>query len=402
MGEMTGVSYNPVVNIRLALDNCSAKAFPHFLHVYGNRFIMKLFRRLDDGVSPDLEVGRFLTTRTSFEHAPALLGAVEYRRPEREPLTLGVVHEFVPNAGDAWRYTLDAVDHFFELVLTRNADLASWGERSGPVVSDEPVVYPPFIVESVGMYLESARLLGQRTAELHLALGSQEDEPGFAPEPFTALYQRSLYQSLRAKADQSLILLAKRVRTLPPEVRESADAVLAARDAVTARFRAVTQRPLTGMRIRCHGNYHLGKVLHTGRDFVILDFGGEPSRTLGERRLKRSPLIDVAGMLRSFDYAAVSALIDGRVRPEDVETLRPWAEEWRYWVSRAFVDAYRQTATVSGFLPRSVGDLRLLLDCYQLEKALYEVALELNYRPLWTWIPLRGIRDLLDGAGAEP
>ena len=148
-------------------------------------------------------------------------------------------------------------------------------------------------------------------------------------------------------------------------------------------------------------NYHLGKVLHTGRDFAILDFGGEPSRTLGERRLKRSPLIDVAGMLRSFDYAAVSALIDGRVRPEDVETLRPWAEEWRRWVSRAFIDAYRQTAEPSGFLPRSEGDLRLLLDCFRLEKALHEVAFELNHRPLWTWIPLHGIRALLDGAGTE-
>jgi len=369
--------------------------------VYGSRFIMKLFRRLDDGMSPELDVGRFLATQAPFQHTPALLGAVEYHRPEREPLTLGVVHEFVPNAGDAWRYTLDAVDRFFELVLTRNTDLASWNAHSGPVVSEEAVVYPSSIVESIGMYLESARLLGQRTAELHRTLGSRADVPGFAPEPFTALYQRSLYQSLRAKADRSLILLAERARTLPPEVREIADAVLAARDAVTARFRAVTKRPPTGMRIRCHGNYHLGKVLHTGRDFVMLDFGGEPSRTLGERRLKRSPLIDVAGMLRSFDYAAVSALIDGRVRPEDVETLRPWAEEWRYWVGRTFVDAYRQAAAASGFLPRDIADQRLLLDCYQLEKALHEVAFELNHRPLWTWIPLRGIRHLLAEAGTE-
>jgi len=369
--------------------------------VYGNRFILKLFRRLDDGVSPELEVGRFLTTRAHFPHAPALVGAVEYRRPEREPVTIGVVHEFVPHAGDGWRYTLDAVDHFFEFVLTGNAELGVSGNGLGPIVTEEPVAYPPFIIESAGMYLESARLLGQRTAELHLALGSRTDEPRFAPEPFTALYQRSLYQSLRAKADQALTLLASRARTLPPEVQDSADAVLAARDTVTARLRAVTQRPLTGMRIRCHGDYSLEKVLHTGRDFVILDFEGEPSRTLEERRLKRSPLVDVAGMLRSFDYAAVSALIDGRVRPEDIEILRPWADEWRYWVSRAFVDAYVRTAMPSGLLPRIIADLRLLLECYQLEKALYEVAWELNRRPAWTRIPLRGVRDILEGTGPE-
>ena len=167
-----------------------------------------------------------------------------------------------------------------------------------------------------------------------------------------------------------------------------------------ARLRAVTQRQLSGMRIRCHGDYHLGQVLYTGRDFVILDFEGEPALSLGRRRLKRSPLVDVAGMLRSFDYAAISALIDGRVRPEDVETLAPWAETWRYWVCESYLTAYQDAAKESGLLPRSIQDVRLLLQCYQLEKALYEVAYELNHRPSWTRIPLGGIRGLLRDRGA--
>ncbi len=366
---------------------------------YGSRFVMKLFRRLDDGTSPELEVGRFLTTRTSFQHMPAVVGSVEYRRPDREPLTIGVLHAFVANEGDAWRYTLDAVDQFFEHVLAERDGLKVPGDRPEPVVCEEPGVPPATVAELVGGYLESARLLGQRTAELHLALGSRVDDPSFAPEPFTALYQQSLYQSLRSKAQQSLTLLAKRARSLPPEAREAADAVLAVGEAVMARLRAVTQRQLTGMRIRCHGDYHLGQVLHTGRDFVILDFEGEPARSLGERRLKRSPLIDVAGMVRSFDYAAASALIDGRVRPEDIDVLTPWAREWRYWVSRSFLDAYRELVSASSLLPRRVEDLRLLLECYLLEKALYEVSYELNHRPAWTRIPLRGIRDLLEGDG---
>jgi maltose alpha-D-glucosyltransferase/alpha-amylase len=368
---------------------------------YGSQFVMKLFRRLDDGVNPELEVGRFLTTRTSFRHMPAVVGSLEYRRSEREPLTVGVLHAFVANEGDAWQYTLDAVGQFFERVLAEPADLELPGDRPAPMVYEEPGALPTIVAELVGGYLESARLLGQRTAELHIALASRSDDPSFTPEPFTALYQRSLYQSLRSKAQQSLLLLGKRVRTLPPEVRDDADAILAARDTVMARLRAVTQRQITGVRIRCHGDYHLGQVLHTGRDFVILDFEGEPARSLGERRLKRSPLTDVAGMVRSFDYAAASALIDGRVRPEDVEVLEPWADEWRYWVSRSFLDAYWETAGDAGILPRMRSDGRTLLECYQLEKALYEVAYELNHRPAWTRIPLRGIRDLLEGSGAS-
>ncbi|KPK08319.1 MAG: alpha-amylase, partial [Gemmatimonas sp. SG8_28] len=365
--------------------------------VFGSTFVMKLFRRLDEGLSPELEVGRFLTTRTAFRHVPAVVGSVEYRRVDQEPLTMGVVHTFVPNEGDAWRYTLDAVDHYFERVLTGTADGGAPVERPGSVLSVDVAEYPPVIGEMVGIYLESARLLGQRTAELHVALGSRDDDPAFAPEPFTGLYQRSLYQSLRSKAELSLTLLGKRVRSLPPDVRGIGEAVLNGRDAIMTRFRTVTQRQLTGMRIRCHGDYHLGQVLYTGRDFVILDFEGEPALSLGQRRLKRSPLVDVAGMLRSFDYAAESALLDGRVRPEDVETLKPWMDEWRYWVSRSFLDAYRETAAPTGLLPRNVEDVRLLLECYQLEKALYEVTYELNHRPSWSRIPLRGIRDLLQG-----
>jgi maltose alpha-D-glucosyltransferase/alpha-amylase len=367
---------------------------------YGNRFILKLLRRLDEGVSPELEVGRFLTTRASFPHVPPVVGAIEYRRADREPLTIGVAHAFVPNEGDAWRYTLDAVDHFFEHVLSARGDAGVPAARPGPVVGDAPVECPPDVAALIGVYLGSARLLGRRTGELHAALGSRPDEPAFAPEPFTALYQRSLYQSLRTKAEQALTLLAKRVRSLPSDVRGGADAVLAAHDALLVRLHGVTQPQLTGMRIRCHGDYHLGQVLYTGRDFVILDFEGEPALSLGQRRIKRSPLVDVAGMLRSFHYAAASALIDGRVRPGDADALAPWADVWWYWVSRSFLDAYRAAAAPSGLLPRSVQETRLLLDCYQIEKALYELAYELNHRPAWLRIPLRGIRSLLQEGGS--
>jgi len=370
----------------------------HSLVAYDERFMLKVFRRLDEGVSPELEVGRFLTTRTAFAHGPTVVGAVEYRRTGEEPLTVGVVQAFVPNVGDAWRYTVDAVAQFFEHLLAAGRDVSLPAGQPGSVVADAPADDPPAITAFAGASLDAARLLGRRTAELHLALGSRTDDDAFAPEPFTPLYQRSLYQSLRAKAEKSLTLLSRRLRILPPDVRERAAAVLATRDTLMAHLRAVSQRRLGGMRIRCHGNYHLGEILFTGRDFVILDFEGEHALSLGQRRMKRSPLVDVAGMLRSFAYAARSALLDGRVRPGDVDVLAPWADVWSHWVGRAFVEAYREAVEPSGLLPRSVTDVRLLLECYQIEKALYEVAYELGARPAWTAIPLHGIQSLLQAS----
>ncbi|MDH4045612.1 MAG: phosphotransferase, partial [Gemmatimonadota bacterium] len=296
-------------------------------------------------------------------------------------------------------YVVDGVTQFFEHLLAAGGEVSLPAGHPGSVVADASAEYPPAITALTGAYLDAARLLGLRTAELHLALGSGTDDDAFAPEAFTSLYQRSLYQSLRAKAEKSLTLLSQRLRILPPDTRDRAAAVLATRDTLMAHLRAVSQRRLGGMRIRCHGNYHLGEILFTGRDFVIVDFEGEHALSLDQRRMKRSPLVDVAGMLRSFDYAARSALLDGRVRPGDVDILAPWADAWSYWISRAFVDAYRETIEPTGLLPRSANDVRLLLDCYQLEKALYEVAHELNHRPTWTAIPLHGIETLLQAGG---
>jgi len=371
----------------------------HSSIVYADRFVLKMFRRLDDGVSPDLEIGRFLTTRTSFAHAAPVLGAVEYRRADHDPLTVGVASAFVPNVGHAWAYTVDAIDHFFEHVLTSGQEIAPPAPHPGGVVTDGPMTPPPVIADAAGAYLDAARLLGRRTAELHLALGSRSDDAGFVPEPFTPMYQRSLYQSLRTKAEKSLTLLSGRVRDLTPDARDNALVVLGERDRLIARLRAVTERRIGGLRIRCHGDYHLGQVLFTGRDFVILDFEGEPTLSLDQRRMKRSPLVDVASMLRSFDYVARSSLLDGRVRLEDIGTLAPWADAWSYWVRLAFFAAYREVIEPSGFLPRNATDVRLLLECYQIEKALYEFTWELQHRPAWVSIPLRGILRLLESDG---
>jgi maltose alpha-D-glucosyltransferase/alpha-amylase len=193
-------------------------------------------------------------------------------------------------------------------------------------------------------------------------------------------------------------LLRDRLRKLPNEVREDAQKVLDLEAEIRRRYRAILQRKINTMRIRTHGDYHLGQVLYTGRDFVIIDFEGEPARPLGERRIKRSPLRDVAGMLRSFHYASYAALygqVPG-IRPEDFLALEPWAQFWYTWVSVTYVKAYLAAAHQVSFLPGERTDRQVLLDVFLLEKAIYELGYELNNRPEWVEVPVQGILQLLE------
>jgi maltose alpha-D-glucosyltransferase/alpha-amylase len=238
-----------------------------------------------------------------------------------------------------------------------------------------------------------------RTAELHLALASDELDPAFAPEPYTTLYQRSLYQAMRTQAVEALQLLRRRLGALSEPQRADARRVLDLEGAIMRVFRAVADRRMTALRIRVHGDYHLGQVLYTGRDFVIIDFEGEPSRTIGARRIKRTPLRDVAGMLRSFHYAAATTLQTrlpgGRVRPEDIQALAPWARFWTQWVSAAFLRDYLSVAR-GRLLPPHGDELKILLDAHLLEKALYELGYELGNRPDWVGVPLSGILEMME------
>ena len=365
---------------------------------FGDRFILKMFRRIQPGVNPDLEIGRFLTER-KFRHVPSVAGAIEYRREREEPVTLAILQQFVPNEGDAWTYTLDQLTHFFQQAVAARAKMESLSFPSSAPLDLAEQDLPPAVAEIIGPYLESARLLGQRTGEMHLALGSDTDRPDFSPEPFSKLYQRSIYQSMRNLTGQVFQLLRQRLRALPEVTRPEVQKVLDQEARILERFRSIIDLKITAMRIRCHGDYHLGQVLHTGKDFVIIDFEGEPARPLSERRIKRSPLRDVAGMLRSFNYAAYSALFSqrdsGLIRPEDFAFLESSAKFWRIWVSAAFLKAYRREASKGNIIPKAKRELQALLDIYLLEKAVYELGYELNNRPEWITIPIQGIRDLL-------
>ena len=363
--------------------------------VYGDKFIMKFFRRISNGINPDLEIGRFVTEKTSLACVPPVAGFIEFRKGSSESATAAIVHGYVSNEGDAWRYTLDCVGHYFEGILTRHP------AAEGPILPSASLIelaqaeVPPLVADVMGGYIASARLLGQRTGELHEALASDTRDPAFAPEPFTALYRRSLYQSLRATADQALALLAQRLPNLPEQMRPDAEKMLKLENTIFARFRQIVDRKITGMRIRCHGDLHLGQVLFTGKDFVITDFEGEPVRSITERRIKRSPLRDVAGVLRSFDYAALSKLKGNDIGPENRGQLKIWGRFWSIWAAVHYLKGYFQVTGKSSLMPKTQEEIRLALDTYMLEKALYEVAYELNNRPDWVDIPITGILDIL-------
>ncbi len=362
---------------------------------YGDRLILKLYRQVAEGQNPDIEIGGFLGERTQFTCTPAIAGALEYRTGRGEPVSIAVLQQFVPNSGDAWRYTLDQIRRYFDRALARHQEGVPFTLSDHSVLEltgEEP---PALVGEMLGAYVEFARLLGRRTGELHLALASHDDDPAFAPEAFTGFYQRALYQSMRNLTSRVFRALGERTRSLPPDVQGDARTLAGMKDRVLAVFHSILGRTIPATRIRCHGDFHLGQVLYTGKDFVIVDFEGEPARTLSERRLKRSALVDVAGMLRSFDYAVHTVLYGAAaaepIRPQDVPVLAPWARFWQQWASSAFLRAYLQQVAESPLVPRAREDLARLLDVHLLEKNVYELGYELNSRPAWVRIPLAGI-----------
>jgi maltose alpha-D-glucosyltransferase/alpha-amylase len=365
---------------------------------FGDRFMLKLFRRVEPGINPEVEMLAFLTER-GFTHAPVLTGAIEYRPESGEPMSIAMLTSFVRNQSDAWHYTLDVLSRFFELAL------ASAGAEAPPLETVHPLTLaevetPPAVTEALGEYTESARLLGRRVGELHVALISDATVPGFAPEPYTDHYRQGLYHGLLGHTGRSLGSLRLRVATLPPDAQAAAQAVLGREEEIRARLRLVRDQRINTLRLRVHGDLNLGQVLYTGKDFSIIDFEGDPTRSYGERRLKRAALLDVASMLRSLHYAAFAVLF-GRVpgipaRADGGASLEPWARFWSAWAGAIFLRSYLEAARPGGFLPTNSDEIRVLLDAFLLEKALAEVVVELNDRPDWVLIPLRGISSLLD------
>jgi maltose alpha-D-glucosyltransferase/alpha-amylase len=349
---------------------------------YDNRFFLKIYRKVDRAVNPDLELTRYLTEKAGFAHIPAYVGSIEWQYGG-ERIVLGMMQEMVEHSGDAWTYVLDRLDDYYERVLARGAQLQSPPESDSNIL--DPLSYEdmPEDIKDLfeGPLAEWIRLLGVRTGEMHLALAAGEDAD-FRPEPFSLHYQRSLYSSFQSIVRSSFQGLARNLRRLSEPIRVEAEYVLGMKDILLQELKEIYRKKLDVVKTRVHGDYHLGQVLFTGKDFVILDFEGEPARTHSERRLKRSPLRDVAGMIRSLHYAAYAGLLlNSQIRQEDVPALLPYAGQWYHYMSGFFVRAYLSTVAGSPFVPADREEFRIMLRTYLLEKAVYEINYELNNRP---------------------
>jgi maltose alpha-D-glucosyltransferase/alpha-amylase len=374
--------------------------------LYDEWLFLKLLRKVEEGINPDREISRFLTEETRFLHTPAYVGAIEYNALSLgKPIVLGVFQKYVPNQGSAWSFTRSSLDHFFDAVLSETwsapetTGIFRFGTEESPV--------PQELVEATGdFFLEMIDLLGQRTAEMHLALASDTENADFKPEPFSRLYQRAIYQSMRNLVSSALKTLKQKQETLPEGVAEKAELLLPLGKIVLGLMERITKEKIRTQKIRIHGDYHLGQVLFTGKDFQIIDFEGEPMRPLSERRLKRSPFRDLAGMLRSFDYAIASAMKERlAVRPQDEPRLLPWRRVWVFEVSKTFLNGYKKTADHASFIPDSDSAAGILLQAFLLEKAFYEVNYELHNRPDWIDIPITGILEMIQNTtknGTQP
>ena len=381
----------PVVPLAAEQSNSSTRI--------GDRYILKIYRLLEAGPNPEVELGEFLLEHPGAPVAP-LAGSLSLRTAGDESFALAALHRLVPNEGDAWGMTLDHLRRYFERALAAGASEPQSPTGTAPRLDLGHPAVPGPVAELIGTYLELAGRIGRRTAELHQVLGSDPNDPRFAAEPFDQFYVRSIYQRMQTLRQQTFELLRGVRDRLPAGAAALAAEVLRREEEVEARFHALLGRRFQAQRIRIHGDYHLGQVLWTGKDFVIIDLEGEPLRPLSERRLKRSPLRDVAGMLRSFDYAARVALrsipLSGEGGPAARDALVPLAEDWIVGVSSAFLREYWAASEGVSSVPRDGDERRLLLGAFLLEKAVYEVGYEVNNRPGWLDIPLGGLLHLLD------
>jgi maltose alpha-D-glucosyltransferase/alpha-amylase len=367
---------------------------------FGNRFILKIYRHVEPGIHPEVEMGTFLTER-NFPYSAPLTGVIEYRGNNGDAITIATLHAFVQDQqGDVWTYTLDSLSQFFESALARKES-----DFTGPDGSHHPfdlrkVEIPAHAHESIGSYLDAAHLLGQRVADLHKALSSDAFDPQFAPEPLTDHYRQSIFHGLLGLSTETFQLLRQRLKSLPSALEADAQKVLDAREDIRARARLISERRITALRTRLHDDLTLNRVLHTGKDFVFIGFDGSSDRTLGGRRIKRSPLRDVASMLLSFQYAAQAVFLDQLPgvtrRPETASTLEFWSRYWSDWVSAAFLKGYLDSLGQSPLIPQNEADLRLLLDHCLLEQSLERASEELEERPDWVRAPLGMLLRILE------
>ncbi|GAB4030071.1 trehalose synthase [Spirosoma gilvum] len=343
---------------------------------FGGKYFLKLYRKLFQETNPEVDMVAFLTDESGFPHIPAFGGSIIWQRPDSPDITLGMVQRMVPNDKDSWMQTGDHLNDFLYGVPNRMFAIR----------------------EDV---FDKVELLGRRTGELHCALYKPGADSDFAPEPFTDEYREFLIKRFEDLLERRYNLLIDNYTKLDPQAQRLAWVFMEAKEMIDLFIADFRIRPLDSLRVRIHGDYHLGQVLavtreHSGSDFVMIDFEGEPESSITERKIKHSPLKDVAGMIRSYHYA-VSAKLFNSVETEGIrpEHLQRVSDRWFYLIRDTFLNAYFEVFGAPHPLFKDNSEINFLLLIYLLEKAVYELGYEISYRPSWVKIPLKGIIDVI-------
>lgn len=340
--------------------------------IIGKKVMLKMYRRVAFGSHPEVATTSFLTQTAKFENTPAYLGMLELKFPDGRSMALGILQSFVPNEGDGWSYTMEYLKKYFSDIIAQKT-----------------------VSEKHDGYMEKARLLGRRTAEMHKAFAKGTDAV-FAPVPVTRQDLDDWRAQVLAQVDKTLAVASQNVGHLSGEMRRRTENLIKRREQLAARINELVPEKTGGFKTRFHGDYHLGQVvIDAAGDFYILDFEGEPLRPITERQIRHCILKDVAGMVRSFDYAAFGAVLM-YVVPEERAVVAPFAAEWQKQATEAFLDGYFEHMAGCASLPGDKETTRKLLDLFILEKALYEVIYEVANRPDWLAIPMNGLARLTD------
>jgi maltose alpha-D-glucosyltransferase/alpha-amylase len=363
---------------------------------YNNRFFLRMYRKVDIATNPDVEMTRFLSETVQFPFVPSFAGMISWEL-QKDNIVLGMVQALVENHGDGYSFMLERINNYIERILARDREALLQLPALGSF--EDPVSYNS-LSEELKILLgttasDQVKLLGRRTGEMHLALADTDTHKDFAPEDFSLHYQRSLFSSM-----QSLVRETYQAKTdvehLPEDTKEKVQQLLKKKNEVLNKFKRIYSKKLDVAKIRIHGNYHLGQILFTGKDIAINDFGGDTSRSYSERRLKRSPLRDVAMMIRSLNYVPYDGFFkSNHLQQADVQTLLPFAGLWSHYMSSFFLHAYLKTVAGSNLVPTDKHDFSMMLETYLLEKAVADVTRELRNRPERVVVPLQLISKML-------
>tara|TARA_R110001632_G_scaffold6324_1_gene25670 strand:+ start:3018 stop:4646 length:1629 start_codon:yes stop_codon:yes gene_type:complete len=365
--------------------------------IYNDSFILKFFRRIYSDKNPDYEMSRFLSDKKDFRNTPPYLGSINIINSDQTYITIGLMQKMVHNKGDAWEYFLKEIHKVYKTIDHKNiniADLPKVELFSRLKITD----VSPEVIDWAGLnVLSKVKLLAQRTGEMHAALGSEYEDTSFTPSHFNGDYTVWLKNRLTYMFQNRLNMTENNLHKLDGFSLELAKLFLNSKNDIRKKLVQFDWTKLKGERIRIHGDYHLGQVLVQENDFCILDFEGEPESTIRDRKVKQPPLKDVAGLFRSFHYAIYATIFNhGKDYNKSQEELFEFGELLYRYLVGVFMESYIVTIQGANLNLGYNQERIFILKYHLLEKAIYELGYELNSRPRWTVIPLKGIQNILN------